>query len=111
MKELASFSTRIQLAEKWSPEDERRLRRVMLRLADDLTEKAQLLRSCCSEATAEVVFNHPVLFCDVNNCPYRRRFKKVLADTAEELEKTRRSFKSKRLEALRKKLCKELLQM
>jgi len=111
MKELVSSSTRIQLAGKWSLEDERRLSQVIRRLADDLTEKAQLLRSFCSETSAEGVFNHPVLFCDENNCPYRKRFKKVLADTVEELEKTRRSFKSKGLEALRKKLCKELLQM
>jgi hypothetical protein len=111
MKEFASSSRRIQLAGKWSPEDERRLRQVMRRLADDLTEKAQLLRSFCSETGAEGVFNDPVLFCDENNCPYRRRFKKVLADAVEELEKTRRSFKSKQLEALRKRLCKELVQM
>lgn len=111
MKELKSYSTRIQLAGDGSPEDERRRRQVMHRLADDLTEKAQLLRSLCSENCAEGVFNHPVLFCDENNCPYRRRFRKVLADTVEELEKTRRSFKSKQLEALRKRLCKELVRM
>jgi len=111
MKELASFSTRIQLAGKWSPEDERRLRQVMRRLADDLAEKAQLLRSFCSRNSSEAVFDHPVLSCDGNNCPYRRRFKKVLADTVEELEKTRKSFKSKQLEALRKRLCKELVRI
>jgi len=110
MKELASSSTRVQPAEKWTPEDERRLRQVMHRLADDLLEKAHLLRNFCSETCAEDVFNHPVLSCDEKNCPYRRRFKKIISDTIEELEKTRRSFKSKRLEALRKKLCKELVQ-
>ena len=111
MKELASSSTRVQPAEKWTPEDERRLRQVMHRLADDLTEKAQLLRSFCSETGAEGVFDDLLLFCHENNCPYRRRFKKVLSDTVEELEKTRSSFKSKQLEALRKRLCKELVKI
>ena len=110
MTERASSSTRIHLGEEWSSEDERRLRQVMHRLADDLLEKAHLLRNFCSETCAEDVFNHPVLSCDEKNCPYRRRFKKIISDTIEELEKTRRSFKSKRLEALRKKLCKELVQ-
>jgi len=111
MTERASSSTRIHLGEEWSSEDERRLRQVMHRLADDLTEKAQLLRSFCSNTSAEGGCSHPVLFCDENNCPYRRRFKKIISDTIEELEKSRRSFKSKQLEALRKKLCKELVRM
>ena len=60
MTELASSSMRIQPAGKWSPEDERRLRQVIHRLADDLTEKAQLLRSFCSETGAEGVFDDPI---------------------------------------------------
>ena len=111
MTELASSSTKIQLAGKRSPEDEQRLRQIMQRLADDLIEKAQILRDFCSENCPEGVFNGPVLFCDENNCPYRRRFKKILADTVEELERSKRSFKSKQLEALRKRLCQELVRM
>jgi hypothetical protein len=111
MTELTSSSTRIQLAGKWSPEDQRRFRQIIHKLADDLTKKAQLLRSLCSETGAEGGLNHHVFFCDENNCPYRRRFKKIISDTIEELEKSRRSFKSKQLEALRKSLCKELVRM
>jgi len=111
MTKLVSSSTRIKLAGEGSPEDELRLRQILRRLADDLLEKAQLLRNFCSENCAEGVFNGPVLFCDENNCPHRRRFKKVLADTVEELEKSKRSFKSKQLEALRKRLCQELVRM
>jgi hypothetical protein len=98
MTELGSSSTRIKLAGERSPEDERQMRQILRRLADDLIEKAQLLRSLCSETNAAGVFNHPVLFCDENNCPHRKRFKKV-------------SFKSKQLEALRKRLCQELVRM
>jgi hypothetical protein len=111
MTKLAPSSTRIQLAGKWSPEDEGRLLQVMHKLADDLTEKAQLLRSLCSETSAKSVFNNPVLFCDEKNCPYRKQFKKIISDTIEELEKSRRSFKSKQLEALRKRLCQELVRL
>ena len=67
MTELASSSTRIQLAGKWSPEDEGRLLQVMHKLADDLTEKAQLIRSLCSETGAKGGFNNPVFFGDENN--------------------------------------------
>ena len=111
MTKLAFSSTRVKRAGEGSSEDEQRHRQILCRLADDLVEKAQLLRNFCSESCAEGGFNTPVLFCDENNCPYRRRFKQVLADAIEELEKSRRSFKSKQLEALRKKLCKELVRM
>ena len=111
MTKLASSATRIKLAGEGSPEDERQLGQILRRLADDLSEKAQILRDFCSENCPEGVFNGPVLFCDENNCPYRRRFKKILADTVEELEKSKRSFKSKQLEALRKRLCQELVRM
>jgi hypothetical protein len=107
MKEPASSSKRIELARKWSPEEEEKLRQVMNKIADDLTERAQLLRSFCREIDTGLVYN-PVHFCDVNNCPYRKRLKLVLSQTIEELEKTKRSFKSKQLEALRKKLCRIL---
>ena len=70
MTELASSSTRIELAGKRSPEDEQRLRQIMQRLAHDLSEKAQLLRSIYSEANAAGVFNHPVLFCAQCSIPY-----------------------------------------
>ena len=111
MTEFASSSTRLKLAGERSPEDERQIRQTLRKLADDLVEKSQILRDFCSENCPEGVLNGPVLFCDENNCPYRRRFKKILADTVEELEKSKRSFKSKQLEALRKRLCQELIRM
>ncbi len=41
-------------------------------------------------------------FC--HECPYKRRFKETLINTIETLEETRRSFKSKRIEGLRRQL-------
>ena len=70
MTELASSSTRIELAGKRSPEDEQRLRQIMQRLADDLVEKAQILRDFCNENCPEGVFNGPVLFCAQCPIPY-----------------------------------------
>lgn len=42
--------------------------------------------------------------CFYHDCPYRRRFKETLISTIEALEETRRSFKSKKIEMLRKHL-------
>ena len=42
--------------------------------------------------------------CFCHDCPYRRRFKETLINTIETLEETRRSFKSKKIEVLRRQL-------
>jgi hypothetical protein len=42
--------------------------------------------------------------CFYHDCPYRRRFKETLITTIETLEETRRSFKSKKIEILRRQL-------
>ena len=38
------------------------------------------------------------------DCPYKHRFKKTIASTIRKLENTRKSFKSKQIELLRKEL-------
>jgi hypothetical protein len=42
--------------------------------------------------------------CPLVDCPHRRTLRRVVAETVAVLEETRKSFKSKRLEALRKEL-------
>ncbi len=42
--------------------------------------------------------------CTLLDCPHRRRLRETLGRTITVLEKTRKAFKSKQLEALRKKL-------
>lgn len=42
--------------------------------------------------------------CVFVDCPHKHKLKKTLIDTIQVLEETRKAFKSKRLEALRKKL-------
>ena len=42
--------------------------------------------------------------CPFANCPHRRRFRCVLREVIEELEESRKKFKSRQLEQLRKRL-------
>jgi hypothetical protein len=42
--------------------------------------------------------------CFLFDCPHRRKLRETLALVVRELDETRKSFKSKRLEALRKRL-------
>ena len=42
--------------------------------------------------------------CIFSDCPYKKRLREVLTETIEVLEDTKKAFKSKTLEALRKKL-------
>ena len=42
--------------------------------------------------------------CPLMDCPHRRRLKATLKETITVLEESRKAFKSKQLEALRKKL-------
>lgn len=45
-----------------------------------------------------------------DSCPSRRALQRVLVETIEALEQTRRSFKSRQIETLRKKLTRILLE-
>lgn len=46
----------------------------------------------------------PVLRQCVSACPYRQKLKETLLESIQVLEESRKAFKSKQLEALRKKL-------
>ncbi len=46
----------------------------------------------------------PVLRQCVSACPYKQKLKETLLETIQVLEESRKAFKSKQLEALRKKL-------
>ncbi len=50
----------------------------------------------------------PLNTCVTPDCPHRKQFSRVLLETIEGLEETRKSFKSKRLEELRAKLMRVL---
>jgi hypothetical protein len=60
-------------------------------------------RLLCSAAFQDcITIERNTCFCQ--DCPYRRRFKETLINTIETLEETRRSFKSKKIEVLRREL-------
>lgn len=47
----------------------------------------------------------------VSRCPYKQRLKDTLLETIQVLEESRKAFKSKQLETLRKKLIKVLAEI
>lgn len=66
----------------------------------------------------EGILNHlkegdeePVLHRCVSACPHKQRMKETLLETIQVLEESRKAFKSKQLEALRKKLIEVLAEM
>lgn len=52
----------------------------------------------------------PVDLCALVDCPHRRLLHQVLTETIEVLEETKKAFKSKRLEKLRKRLMEVLME-
>ena len=53
---------------------------------------------------------YPVELCSFMDCPHRKLLRQVLAETIEVLEETKKAFKSKRLEELRKRLMNLLIE-
>jgi hypothetical protein len=50
-------------------------------------------------------------FCGGADCPHRQTLRNILGETIDALEQTRKSFKSKQIETLRKKLIGILLEI
>ena len=69
-------------------------------LRRQVKEHQDLLARMMGQNDVEVEID-PCLFLD---CPHKRKLRETLAETIAVLEETRKAFKSKRLEALRKKL-------
>ena len=61
------------------------------------------LLKCLKEGGDTPILNHCV-----STCPHKHRLKEVLLETIQVLEESRKAFKSKQLEAFRKKLIKVL---
>ncbi|MBN1545500.1 MAG: hypothetical protein JW902_02455 [Syntrophaceae bacterium] len=53
----------------------------------------------------------PLLHQGVSVCPYKQRLKETLLETVQVLEESRKAFKSKQLEALRKRLIEVLVEI
>jgi hypothetical protein len=77
------------------------MRDAILRSAETLEERLREHRRLLAQAGEEgAVFDG----CFFTDCPHRRKLRATLLEAIETLEETRRAFKSKQLEALRKKL-------
>ncbi|MBN2034415.1 MAG: hypothetical protein JW836_14170 [Deltaproteobacteria bacterium] len=64
-----------------------------------LEDHGCLLNCLKEEGDTPVLLSH-----SVSGCPYKQRLRETLLETIQALEESRKAFKSKQLEALRKKL-------
>jgi hypothetical protein len=73
------------------------------------TATVQDIAAPCVGVEVDVPFCHPpVDWCSRSQCRHKQKLKETLVETIEALEKTRAAFKSKQIEALRKKLIRVL---
>jgi hypothetical protein len=67
-------------------------------LRKQLENHQQLLQN------AETLNGKPLDFCPHLQCPYERRLRTAIQDVIDTLEETRKAFKSKQLEQLRRRM-------
>jgi hypothetical protein len=72
--------------------------------ADELAERLALHRELLRQATSRQEPAEPLGQCPTFDCRHRRQLRRILGEVVAVLEETRHSFKSKQLEALRKRL-------
>ena len=79
-------------------------RDVLVQSADELRRKVEA-HQCLLASAMEGGGVRPVVnACFLLDCPHKRKLKETLADAIVVLEESRKAFKSRQLEALRKKL-------
>ncbi|MFH1999269.1 MAG: hypothetical protein ABIK28_06290 [Planctomycetota bacterium] len=84
------------------------IQEVLVRSAEELHERAKghqrLLIQVMEGEGSEARFDE----CIFQECPHKHKLRKTLVEVIQVLEETRKAFKSKQLEALRKKLIRVL---
>jgi hypothetical protein len=83
-------------------------------VAQSLEELTRCFEKHCRLVNSDAVINngeHEKIDTCHNNCPCRNEFKTTLVDTIQTLEGTRKNFKSKQIEALRRKLTETLVKL
>jgi len=82
------------------------VREALQQSAEELERQAEAHRRLMARAMGgeDAGLDASLLF----DCPYKRRLKRTLWETITVLEESRKAFKSKQLEALRKKLIRVL---
>lgn len=77
---------------------------VLAQSASELRQKAEAHQDLLSRAIEGRDPHSGADACALLGCPHRRRMKESLGEAIQVLEETRKAFKSKQLEKLRKKL-------
>ncbi len=82
--------------------------RIIERSTHDLHDRVNMQQSVLLTILGKI--KNPTSFehCSMADCPHKKLFHRVLLETIEVLEETKKSFKSKRLEELRKRLMEAL---
>jgi hypothetical protein len=80
------------------------LKKLIERSTQDLHQRVDMQQHVLLSMLGQIKDGCPVDLCPVVDCPHRRLLRQVLVETIEVLEESKKAFKSKRLENLRKKL-------
>lgn len=78
--------------------------KIIERSTRDLHDRVDVQQSVLLTVLGNIKSPLPIAPCSTPGCQYKKLFCKVLLETIVVLEETKRSFKSKRLEELRKRL-------
>jgi len=78
--------------------------RIIERCTRDLHDRVDMQHSVLLTVLGKIKSPPPMNTCSTPDCQHKRLFYRVLLETIEVLEETKKSFKSKKLEELRKKL-------
>jgi len=80
------------------------LKNLIERSTQDLHDRVNMQQHILLSILGEMKDRCPADLCSLLDCPHRRLLRQVLTETIEVLEETKKAFKSKRLEGLRKRL-------
>jgi hypothetical protein len=86
------------------------LKKLIERSTQDLHQRVDMQQHVLLSILGQLKDGCPVDLCPVVDCPHKRLLRQVLAESIEVLEETKKAFKSKRLEGLRKRLMYALME-
>jgi len=78
--------------------------KIVERCTRDLHDRVDMQQSVLLTVLGKIKSPPPMDSCSTPDCQHKKLFYRVLLETIEALEETKKSFKSKRLEELRKRL-------
>jgi len=78
--------------------------KIIERSTEDLHRRVDMQQHVLLSILGQVKGERPADLYFVLDCPHRRLLRQILTESIETLEETKKAFKSKRLEGLRKKL-------